>query len=114
VRGGAIKAYAVMAKTRWAAAPDIPAIDEAGVPGLYVAYWHGLWAPKGTPKDVIAKLNTAVVGALADPGVRQRFTDQGQDIWPTEQQTPGALAAHHKAEIAKWWPIIRDAKLKAE
>jgi tripartite-type tricarboxylate transporter receptor subunit TctC len=114
VRGGAIKAYAVMAKTRWAAAPDIPAIDEAGVPGLYVAYWHGLWAPKGTPRDIIARLNAAVVGGLADPGVRQRFADQGQDIWPAGQQTPEALAAHHKAEIAKWWPIIRDARLKAE
>src|SRR5262249_40721441 len=114
VRSGTIKAYAVMAKTRWSAAPDIPALDEAGVPGLYVSYWHGLWAPKGTPAEIIAKLNAAVVSALADPNVRQRFADQGQDIWPREQQTPQALAAHHKAEIAKWWPIIKDAKLKAE
>jgi tripartite-type tricarboxylate transporter receptor subunit TctC len=114
VRSGTIKAYAVMAKARWAAAPDIPAIDEAGVPGLYVSYWHGVWAPKGTPKDIIMRLNAALVGALADPGVRQRFADQGHDVWPTDQQTPEALLAHHKAEIAKWWPIIRDARLKAE
>jgi tripartite-type tricarboxylate transporter receptor subunit TctC len=114
VRAGAIKAYAVMSQARWHLAPDIPTIDESGVPGLHVSYWHGLWAPKGAPKDVIAKLNSAVVSALADPNVQQRYTAQGQDIWPRDQQTPEALAAHHKAEIAKWWPIIRAAHLKAE
>ena len=114
VRAGAIKAYAVMSQARWHLAPDIPTIDELGVPGLHVSYWHGLWAPKGAPKDVIAKLNSAVVSALADPNVQQRYTAQGQDIWPRDQQTPEALAAHHKAEIAKWWPIIRAAHLKAE
>jgi tripartite-type tricarboxylate transporter receptor subunit TctC len=114
VRGGLIKAYAVMAKARWWALPEVPAIDESGIPGLYVAYWHGLWAPKGTPKDVIAKLNAAVVGALADPNVKQRLADAGHDVWPREQQTPEALAAHHKAETEKWWPIVRASNLKAE
>ncbi len=114
VRNGTIKAYAVMAKERWAAAPDVPSMDEAGIPGLHVAYWHGLWAPKGTPKDIIAKLNAAVVHALADPNVRKRFAEQGQDIWPADKQTPEALAAHHKAEIGRWWPIVRSTGLKAE
>jgi tripartite-type tricarboxylate transporter receptor subunit TctC len=114
VRAGGVRAYAVMAERRWHGAPDIPAIDEAGVPGLHVSYWHGLWAPKGTPLEIIAKLNAAVVNALADPGVQQRYRDQGQDIWPRERQTPEALAAYHKAEIEKWWPIIRAAHLKAE
>ena len=114
VRGGLIKAYAVMAKARWWALPEVPAIDESGIPGLYVAYWHGLWAPKGTPKDVIAKLNAVVVGALADPNVKQRLADAGHDVWPREQQTPEALAAHHKAETEKWWPIVRASNLKAE
>jgi len=114
VRNGAIKAYAVLTKERWSALPDVPSIDEAGVTSLYVSYWHGLWAPKGTPKDIIAKLNGAVVNAMADAGVRQRFADIGQAVWPREQQTPEALAAHHKAETEKWWPIIRTSGLKAE
>ena len=82
--------------------------------GLYVAYWHGMWAPKGTPKDIIAKLNAAVVHALADPTVKQRLSEQGHDIWPREQQTPEALAAYHKAETEKWWPIVKASGLKAE
>jgi tripartite-type tricarboxylate transporter receptor subunit TctC len=114
VRNGAIKAYAVLTKERWSALPDVPSIDEAGVPSLHVSYWHGLWAPKGTPKDIIAKLNGAVVNAMADAVVRQRFADIGQAVWPREQQTPEALAAHHKAETEKWWPIIRTSGLKAE
>jgi tripartite-type tricarboxylate transporter receptor subunit TctC len=114
VRNGAIKAYAVLSKDRWSALPDVPSIEEAGVPSLYVSYWHGLWAPKGTPKDIIARLNAAVVSALADPTVRQRLADIGQEVWPREQQTPEALAAHHKAETEKWWPIIRASNLKAE
>jgi tripartite-type tricarboxylate transporter receptor subunit TctC len=79
-----------------------------------VSIWYGLWAPKGTPKDVVAKLNAAIGDALADPGVRQRLTDLGQIIPPREQQTPEALAAHHKAEIEKWWPIVRAANIKVE
>jgi tripartite-type tricarboxylate transporter receptor subunit TctC len=111
VRNGNLKAYAVMAKTRWAAAPDIPTIDEAGVLGLYASYWHGLWAPKGTPRETIKRLNSAVHDALADATVQQRFADQGQDIPPREQQTPEALAAQQKAEIEKWWPILKAANM---
>src|SRR5262247_387020 len=114
VRNGGIKAYAVLTKDRWSALPEVPSIEEAGVPSLYVSYWHGLWAPKGTPKDVIDKLNGAVVSALADATVRQRFADIGQEVWPREQQTPQALAAYHKAETEKWWPIIKASNLKAE
>lgn len=114
VRAGMIKAYAVMAKERWPALPDVPSLDETGAPGLYVAYWHAMWAPKGTPKEIIGKINAAVVQALADPTVKQRLADQGQDVWPRDQQTPEALAAHHKAETEKWWPIIRASGLKAE
>jgi tripartite-type tricarboxylate transporter receptor subunit TctC len=114
VRGGQIKALAVMAKSRWFGAPEIPTVDETGVPGVYISFWHGLWVPKGTPKDIVAKLNGAVVKALADPTVRQRFLDQGQEVPPREQQTQEALAAYHKAEIEKWWPIIKAANIKAE
>jgi tripartite-type tricarboxylate transporter receptor subunit TctC len=114
VHSGQIKAYAMMTKTRWSGAPDIPTMEEAGVPGLYATFWHALWAPKGTPKEIIAKLNGAVRAALADQVVRARFADQGQEIWPPEKQTPEALYAQHKAEIAKWWPIIKAAGIKAE
>ncbi len=114
VRAGTIKAFAVTEKTRLAAAPEIPTVDEAGVPGLHISIWHALWMPKGTPKDIIAKLNAAVVDALADPGARQRLADLGQEIPPRAQQTPQALAAYHKAEIEKWWPIIKAANIKGE
>jgi tripartite-type tricarboxylate transporter receptor subunit TctC len=113
-RAGSIKAYSVLTQKRWFAAPDVPTIDEAGVPGLHFPFWHGLWAPKGTPKDVIATLNAAVVDALADPAVRQRLTDLGHEIAPREQQSPAALAAYHKAEIEKWWPIIKAANIKLQ
>ena len=113
-RAGQLKAYVVMAATRWPAAPDVPTIDEAGLPDLYASFWHGLWAPKGTPKEVIAKLHAALVEALAEPIVKKRFADVGQGIWPRDKQTPEALAAHHKAEIEKWWPIIKAAGIKAE
>jgi tripartite-type tricarboxylate transporter receptor subunit TctC len=114
VQSKQIKAYAMMTKTRWRGAPDVPTMEEAGVPGLYATFWHALWAPKGTPKDIIAKLNGAVRAALADPEVRKRFADQGQDIPPREQQTPEALYAHQKAEIAKWWPIIKKAGIRSQ
>ena len=114
VRAGTVKPYAVMAKTRWQALPDVPSIDESGTPGLYVAYWHGMWAPKGTPKDVIAKLNAAVQRALADPGTAKRLSDVGHDVFPPDQRMPQALAAYHQAEIEKWWPIVRASGLKAQ
>ncbi|HKE41249.1 MAG TPA: tripartite tricarboxylate transporter substrate binding protein BugD [Casimicrobiaceae bacterium] len=114
VRSGKIRAYAVTAKTRMVAAPDIPTVDEAGLPGLYISVWHAIWVPKGTPKDIVAKLNASVVETLADPMVRQRLTDLGQEIPPREQQTPEALGAYHEAEIAKWWPLIKAAGIKAE
>ena len=114
VKSGDLKTYAVTAKTRLAIAPDIPTTDEAGLPGYYFYFWHALWAPKGTPKDVIAKLNVAVQTTLADPETRQRLTDLAQDIYPPEQRTPEALHAFQKAEVDKWWPIIKAAGIKAE
>jgi tripartite-type tricarboxylate transporter receptor subunit TctC len=114
VASGAIKGYAVTASKRVAAVPDLPTTDEAGLPGFYFSFWHALWAPKGTPKEVVAKLNEAVVNALSDPAVRKRLTDIAQDIFPREQLTPEALLAFHKAEIEKWWPIIKAAGIKAE
>src|SRR6266853_703480 len=114
VRGRQVKTYAVMAATRWFATPDIPTVDELGVPGLYLSFWHGLWVPKGTSDQIIAKLNAAVVDALADAAVRRRLTDIGQEIMPRAQQTPEALAAYHKAEAEKWWPIIRAANIRGE
>jgi tripartite-type tricarboxylate transporter receptor subunit TctC len=110
-RAGTIRAYAVTAKERLASAPDIPTVDEAGVPGLHLSVWHGLWAPGGTPKEAIAKLNSAVAGALADQSVRQRLALLGQDIPPRQQQTPEALGEYQKAEIEKWWPIIKAANI---
>ena len=114
VRAGNLKAFAVAAAARLSSAPEIPTVDEAGLPGFYVSFWHGLWVPKRTPAAVIAKLNTAAVEALADPGVRARLADLGQDIFPRDQQTPEALAALQKAEIAKWWPIIKAAGIRAQ
>jgi tripartite-type tricarboxylate transporter receptor subunit TctC len=114
MRGGAIKAFANLSPNRSPTVPAIPTVDEGGVPGLYVAGWFGLFAPKGTPKDIVAKLNGAMVQALADPAVRARLADLGLDIASREQQAPEGLAAYHKAEIEKWWPIIRGAGVKAE
>jgi tripartite-type tricarboxylate transporter receptor subunit TctC len=113
-RAGTIKAYAISAKARLPAAPDLPTADEAGLPGFNVSQWTALWAPKGTPKDIIAKLNGAVVEALADSNVLARLADLGQYVPPREQQTPDALRAYQKAEIEKWWPIIKAAGIKAE
>jgi tripartite-type tricarboxylate transporter receptor subunit TctC len=114
VRAGKVRPYAVTSKTRLAAAPDIPTVDEAGLPGFYMAVWHGIWAPKGTPPAIIAKLNGAIVEAAADPAARQKLADLGQEILPREQQTPEALRAHHRAEIEKWWPVIKAAGIKVE
>jgi len=114
VRAGLIKGYAITAKSRLAIASEIPTVDEAGVPGLHLSLWQGLWAPRGTSSDVIAKLNDAVVLALADPAIRRKLADQGFDILPREQQSPEALAAYQHAEIDKWWPILRAANIKGD
>jgi tripartite-type tricarboxylate transporter receptor subunit TctC len=114
VKAGRIRAYAVTSKTRLAAAPEIPTVDEAGLPGFYMAIWHAFWVPKGTPPAVIAKLNAAAKEALTDPAVLKRLADLGQEIPAVDQQTPEALRAHHKAEIDKWWPVIKAAGIKGE
>jgi tripartite-type tricarboxylate transporter receptor subunit TctC len=114
VRAKTVTAYAVTAKAPLAAAPDILTVDAAGLPGFYMAVWHGLWAPKETPADVIAKLNTAVVDALADSTVRARLAELGQEIPAPDQQSPQALGASQKAEIEKWWPLIKANNIKAE
>jgi tripartite-type tricarboxylate transporter receptor subunit TctC len=114
VRDGKIRAYAVTAKTRLTAAPDIPTTDEAGLPGFYISVWHGLWVPKDTPKGVIATLNAAIRDTLADTAVRARFGALSLEIPTLDQQTPEGLYAQHKAEIEKWWPIIRAANIKGE
>jgi tripartite-type tricarboxylate transporter receptor subunit TctC len=114
VRSGQVKAYAVTSDKRLAAAPDIPTVDEAGAPGVYISTWYGMWVPRGTPQEAIGKLTTAAMDALADPAVRERLAGLGQEIPPREQQSAEALAAHHKAEIEKWWPLIKAANIKAE
>jgi len=114
VQSGKIKAYMVLGKTRWAAAPEVPTTDETGVSGLDISFWHGLWVPKETPKEAVAKVNAAVVDALANPAVRERLTNMGHDIATREQQTPEALRAFHTAEIEKWSPIIKAAGIRAE
>jgi tripartite-type tricarboxylate transporter receptor subunit TctC len=114
VREGKIKAYAVTSKARLNVAPEIPTVDEAGLPGFYVSVWRGVWAPKQTPKDVVAKLNAAVVETLADAAVRKRIVDMGEEIPARDQQTPEALGAFQKAEIEKWWPIITAANIKPD
>jgi tripartite-type tricarboxylate transporter receptor subunit TctC len=113
-RSGRIKAYAVAGNGRWSPAPEVPTLNEVGVAGLDLTFWNGLWAPKGTPREAVAKLYLAVADAFDDAGLRQRIADLGQEILPRDQQTPEALAAHHKAETDKWWPIIKAAGIKVE
>jgi len=111
VQAGKIRAYGITADKRLPAAPNVPTVDEAGLPGFYVSLWSGLWVPKATPKEIIAKLNAAVVEALADPAVQKRFADVGLEVPPLDKQTPEALAAHQQAEVKKWWPMIKAANI---
>jgi len=114
VKAGTIKAYAVASKKRWFAMPDVPTVGEAGAPGVEVTNWLGAYAPKGTPKDIVAQLNAAFNTAMADPAVRQRIADQGLEIPPPEQQTPEAFAAYLKAEMDKWGAVIRESGIKVQ
>ena len=112
VKAGTIKPFAITSTARVSAAPDIPTADEAGLPGFQAVLWYGLWAPKNTPKDIVAKLNAVMVETLADPAIKKRFTDLGLAAPPREQQTPEALRAFQKIEADKWWPIIKAANIK--
>jgi tripartite-type tricarboxylate transporter receptor subunit TctC len=114
VRAGKVRGYAITSRARIASAPDLPTVDEAGLPGFYMSIWHAFWAPKGTPKEAISRLNAALREALADPAVRKRLEDIGQEIPPAQAQAPEALRAHHRAETDKWWPVIRAAGIKAQ
>jgi tripartite-type tricarboxylate transporter receptor subunit TctC len=114
VRAGELKAYAVLAPARWWAAPEVPTLDELGVPGVHATFWHGIWVPRGTPPEIIKKLNAAIVEALADPVVQRRFRDVGQDVWPADGQNPAALAAKQKEEFSRWAPIIKEAGIKVQ
>jgi len=114
MKAGQIKVYAVTAKNRIAMAPDVPTTDEAGLPGFYFTFWHALWAPKGTPKEIVAKLNGALRTALANPSTRKKLIDIAQELFPPDEQSPEALRKFQQAEIDKWWPIIKEAGIKAQ
>jgi tripartite-type tricarboxylate transporter receptor subunit TctC len=113
-RAGAVKIYAVSHDARLSSAPNVPTVDEAGLPGFHMSLWHGLWVPKGTPKPIVERLHSAIVETLADPGTRTKLAEAGQEIFPRERQNPAALGALQKAEIEKWWPIIRASGFKVE
>jgi tripartite-type tricarboxylate transporter receptor subunit TctC len=112
IHAGRIKGFAMMSKERTPTAPDIPTVDEGGAPGVYMSPWQAMWAPKGTPKEVIAKLNAAVVSALSDPAIAKKFADQSYVLTPKNELTPEYLAKFHQAEISRWWPIIKAAGIK--
>jgi tripartite-type tricarboxylate transporter receptor subunit TctC len=114
VQAGRFKAFAVMSEQRWPKSPDTPTLIESGIPGAAVSFWHALWTTKGTPKEAVDRLDAAVMSALANPAAQQRLEALGQVIFPRDQQNPAALAAYHKAEIDKWWPIIKGAGIKGE
>lgn len=112
IEAGTIKAYAVTSTSRIAAFPDLPTVAEAGVPGYSYSFWHGLWAPKGIPNEALGKLSAALQKALAEPAMKERLVGLSQEIFPADQQTPEALAAFQKAEMERWWPIIKAAGIK--
>jgi tripartite-type tricarboxylate transporter receptor subunit TctC len=114
VRAGNIRAYAVTDDKRVASAPDVPTVDEAGLPGFHMTLWSGLWVPKGTPKEIVARLNAATVEALNDPAVRKQLENLGLQMPPKDRLSPEALGAWQKAEIAKWWPMIKAADVKVD
>ena len=114
VSGGNIKPFAIMSKTRWHGAPDVPTADELGIPGLHIAFWHAIWAPKGTPKDVIAKLSKAFADAMADEAITKKLHELGLQLPPAGERTPEGLAALQKTEIERWWPVIKAANIKVE
>jgi tripartite-type tricarboxylate transporter receptor subunit TctC len=114
VQSGQLKAFAVLQKKRWWAAPNVPTLDELGITNVDASFWHGIWVPAGTPPDVIAKLDAAIRESLADPSVQEKLKKVGQEVWPPEYQTPAALLAKEKAEMAKWTPVIKAAGIKAE
>jgi tripartite-type tricarboxylate transporter receptor subunit TctC len=114
LRAGTIKGYAVTANNRLPVAPEVPTVDEAGLPGFYVSNWHGVWVPKGTPTNVVASLDAAIVEALADATVQRRLADLAQELPPRAAQTPEGLGALQRAEIEKWWPIVKAANIKAD
>jgi tripartite-type tricarboxylate transporter receptor subunit TctC len=113
VAAGNLKPFGVVAKKRSPAAPNVPTLGEGGVPNVELIFWQAMWAPKGTPRPIIDTLNAAVRKALADPEVRARFVKLGQDIPSNDELTPEALAKHHKAELDKWWPVMKAAGIKA-
>jgi tripartite-type tricarboxylate transporter receptor subunit TctC len=114
VGSGSVKPFAVTGRSRLASSPEIPSADEAGLPGFYASIWYGLWVPKDTPKDIIAKLNATMTQVLADPSVNQRFGELGIEITPLALQSPEALRSYQKAEAERWWPIIKASGIKAE
>jgi tripartite-type tricarboxylate transporter receptor subunit TctC len=114
VKAGLIKGYAIAGKDRSPVVPDVPTVDEAGLPGLYFYFWHAIWAPKGTPKDIIAKINSAVVKAIADPATHKRLAGIGQEFFPANMGSPEALAKFQKEEIEKWQPVIKAAGISAQ
>jgi tripartite-type tricarboxylate transporter receptor subunit TctC len=114
VAAGSVKPFAITGRTRLPSSPDIPTADEAGLPGFFASLWYGLWVPRDTPKDVVAKLNAVMMQVLADPPVQKRFEELGIQVSLPAQQSPEALRAFQKAEAERWWPIIRAANLKAE
>jgi tripartite-type tricarboxylate transporter receptor subunit TctC len=113
-RGGQVKIIGVASSSRWAGAPEVPTLAEGGLSGVELDFWHGLWAPKNTPKPIIAKINDAVIKAFADEAVKKRFAEIGHTVPPAADLTPQKLYAHHKTEVDKWWPIMKAAGIKPQ